>query len=198
MGEVDVLIGQAQARLLPTGGAGKDCCDNLRVLSTKFGSGRVLGGSSCSIKTGGARLTAEALKYNNAIFTETEHADIRSHFTTIVTRGTKLPSYPEAEEMGIAYPHSDLCSPCTTRVAQSQEMSIEERNVSELIRQNVHVDAVNHKVNVTYPVIGDLSKFEDNRWQVEAIAVKLEKSLAKEKCTANSTRSIAIKISTKN
>ena len=48
-----------------------------------------------------------------------------------------------------------------------------------LIRQNVHVDAVNHKVNVTYPVIGDLSKFEDNRWQVEAIAVKLEKSLAK-------------------
>ena len=44
---------------------------------------------------------------------------------------------------------------------------------------NVKVDIVKKRVDVEYPVIGDLSEFKDNQWQAEAIAIKLEKSLAR-------------------
>ena len=38
-GEVGLLIGQNYAGILPTGGSGINCVDNLRVMDVQFGSG---------------------------------------------------------------------------------------------------------------------------------------------------------------
>ena len=67
-GEVGILIGQNYAGLLPSGGSGRNCMDNLRVMDSKFGSGFVLGGRHPNLKPRGISYTEEALKLCHAKF----------------------------------------------------------------------------------------------------------------------------------
>ena len=58
---VDLLIGLNYNGLFPTGGTGRDCHENLRVMKTKFGaSGWILGGSHSSLKCSTPQLSAGA------------------------------------------------------------------------------------------------------------------------------------------
>lgn len=49
VGEVNIMLGQQVAHLLPPGGDGENCQGSLRVMRIEFGTGYVLGGRSSKI-----------------------------------------------------------------------------------------------------------------------------------------------------
>ena len=171
-GEVGMLIGQNHVALLPTGGEGVNCCGNLRVMNTKFGSGVVLGGSHPSFTAEGVHYTEEARKICYA-------RRVRGRQMNFL-RKEPYPAFLEAEELATEIPRRcDRCAGCTKCSYESQELNKKEQEELRLLRENIFHDVDNKCVRVSYPIIGDITKLKDNRYQVVKMASGLEKRLVK-------------------
>lgn len=174
--EVGILIGQDQVQLLPTGGAGRYQAGSLRVMEVKFGSGFVLGGHHSSFKGNRTCLTDEAKRVTSLKFAK---RSINGKKINLISC-RQYPSFLEAEELGTIVPRKcDQCSGCTRCSNQSQELTRKEQEELQMLRENLTHDEVNERVIAKYPIIGDLTKMKDNRYQAESMAKGLEKRLIK-------------------
>ena len=101
-------------------------------------------------------------------------------------RTKNLPEFLEAEELGVAVPRRcERCVGCTRCSFQVQEMCRKEQEEYRLLKKNVHYDTETKCVTATYPIIGDMTKLKNNRYQAVGMAVGLEKRLAKTKLMEN-------------
>ena len=123
--EVGILIGRDHVNLLPTGGDGMDCQDNLRVMRTRIGTGYVLGGSHPQIRCKPVVRSSVTPKLRSA------------KFLTTVINGKKMnyfkrvgyPEFLEAEELATDIPRCfERCVGCKRCSYQSQEMSRQEHD----------------------------------------------------------------------
>ena len=176
VGEVGLLIGQDNAALLASGGDGPNVFENLRMMKTKFGTGHVLGGTYKDLGMSGGVLTPEAMKIRNI-----KHSSTILHGKKVhLLRNTQLPSYLEAEELGINVPRlCERCTGCSRCTAEAHQMSRKEQHELQLIRDNMVLDEENKCFVVSYTVVGDITKLKNNRYQVEKMATNVEKRLKK-------------------
>ena len=176
--EVGLLIGQDHVNLLPTGGEGSDLVGKLRVRKVKFGSGVVLGGRHESFKGESVQLTEEARRITSLKFAK---RNINGKSINLLD-SRRLPTFHEAEELGTVVPRRcDRCMGCTRCSNQSQEMSRKEQEELTMLRKALVHDEENNVMTVKYPVVGDLEKMKDNRYQVVSMAKGLERKLVKKK-----------------
>ena len=175
VGEVGLLIGQDYPWLLPTGGADENCKGGLRVMDTKFSSGFVLGGHHASFRHGGVKMTDEAKRVCYAIKAK---KFVSGKQMNLINR---LPNFLEAEELATEIPRRcERCVGCKQCSFQTQEMNRKQQEELRLMKKNVVHDADKRCVRVTYPIIGDVSKLRDNRYQVVRMAERYEKKLLKD------------------
>ena len=173
--DIGILIGQDQVHLLPTGGEGRDQVEGLRVMRTKFGSGFVLGGWNQQITGKLVVKTEAALRMTMAKFAKQFVNGKRINIMT-----SRPNAFMEAEEIGTVMPRRcDRCLGCARCSSPSQEHTRLEQFQLQLLRKALHHDEEKQRVTVSYPLIGDITKMRDNRYQVVGMALGLEKKLRK-------------------
>ena len=175
-GEIDVLIGIQYAGLFPTlERSDRDVKGNLRLMSSKFGTGRLLDGQHPEIK---GRLMVKSPDSN---------AVSRSQVTVI--KGVKIPkvanrvmkesfAFGECEEMGVQ--QQRRCGACTSCQKCSEpklQLSRKEQDELRLIEKGMYLDTEAKQVRFHYPLVKDPAVLVDNRKRVIAMAEKQEERL---------------------
>ena len=193
-GEVDILLGSCDARLMPFGGKK---VGNLRLEKTPWGSGEVLRGSHPSLPSGGClHLSAEALTVSRALLVKPEGGLEFPGLTTahictgpqgpdpgdlgqVLEDGAvapQLPNFWEGEELGAApragcSKHRD-CQDCRNSL---EHLSPREREALALLDSGITVkDGV---IRVRYPFLPCVTRMRDNIGQARAVQGSVEKSL---------------------
>ena len=193
---IDILIGLNYNGLFPTGGTGKDCNQNMRIMQTRFGDlGWILGGShadlQCSnpqLSSGAARiLTAARLQCVPDVLVEDNSVQIAEDVKKIsVLKLSVEPGltaeYWDKDNLGIQPPRRCVkCKQCAERGDCSEKHlihTLEEENDLRAIEENIEViDGVTH---VKYPFKKDPSCLPYNRNTAVNIAGRLWKSLEKD------------------
>ena len=158
--EVGLLIGQDNVALLPTGGAGENQNEHLRVMDCKFGSGYVLGGYHESIHGVEMELSEEAKMFSTIKFA------MGGKILNAVCN-TKPITFMEAEELGTVPPRRcDRCIRCPNCSQEKMENTRKEEEEKTMLEKSMIHDEENKRVIVSYPIIGDITKMKDNRYQV--------------------------------
>ena len=177
-GEIDVLIGIQYAGLFPwVDKRDRDVEGNLRLMSSKFGTGRLLDGQH------------PAIKGRSMLQSPDSHAIRGCEFSTI--KGVKLPfvanrvmketfTFGECEEMGVQ--QQRRCGACTSCLKCSEpqlQLSRKEQDELRLIEKGMYLDAEAKQVRFHYPLVKDPAVLVDNRQRVIAMAEKQEERLKK-------------------
>ena len=163
--EVGLLLGQNATGLLPTGGGGVDCVDNLRVRQSKLGEfGWVLEGWHpdvwCSSETSSKTQSLKA-RINRL------HASPEALF-------------PDLAELPLDVPRScPRCVGCSQCKYEVQDMSFREKKELEALREAVILDNENSVCRATYPELDPSLVYKDNKWQAVAMSTSLERQLRK-------------------
>ena len=172
--EVGMLLGQDCGSLLPTGGEGRNSVGDLKIMTVKFGTGYVLSGKASAKPRVKASFSPEAFAITNALLV-TDNKAIHVNFLSC-----REPNFLECEEMAVSAPRKCLrCTRCQTCNFQRIEMSRKEEAEMRMMEENTWLDANSRRIHTTYPVVGDLSKLRDNRWQAVKMAENLERRLLK-------------------
>ena len=179
------------AGIYPTVGK-EDVCGNLRLLHSKFGSGRLLSGTHKLISPKPVQINAVAYKLTHATITPiiTDQASLSTtlqlnHVTTIPKEGKvkvdltgeNLPSFFEAEDLGTFSPcRCDGCLKCKKCTERAQDMTRREACELKLLKDGMKLEG--GQIKATYPFIkqGNLS---DNQGQFKSMKSSLEKRLMK-------------------
>ena len=125
---LDLLIGINYNGLFPTGGEGRNCHENLKVMKTKFGKcGWILGGSHSSLKLTSPQLSASAISILTAAriqcFPDVVVNDIKSEACEKVDRFSVMklsvepqltPEFWDRDNLGILPPRR--CTKCVQSV----------------------------------------------------------------------------------
>ena len=177
-GEIDVLIGIQYAGLFPwVDKRERDVEGNLRLLSSKFGTGRVLDGQHPLIKG------------RSMLQSPDSHSISRGEVTII--EGVKDPkvtnrvmkesfSFPECEEMGVQQQRRcGACTSCKRCSEPNLQLSRKEQDELHLIEKGMYLDAEAKQVRFHYPLVKDPTVLVDNRRRVIAMAEKQEERLRK-------------------
>ena len=203
-GEVDLLIGSNLTHLMP-----KDCyeVDNLRVKSSKFGSGYCLQGTSRAISLGAGGqggFEANSLQVEEAVYAPgVRGARIQTMKVQIQARDDILPSPMQCEHnlttcyhntMDIPFLESELegvapprrcrrckqCPECSDRNQMLTELEIAQLGV---IESKVRLDLNDNRIKVEYPFTTDPAVLGDtktnNRGQAIAVQRSVENRLIK-------------------
>ena len=158
-GHLDLLIGQDHTDLLPGGGLGADQQGGLRVWSIPFSGGqRVLTGKHPEIKFENPVKGENAEKLNHALFSSPTFC-----LNTSIDEPGK---FLEAEMMGYDVPRKcDTCQKCPTCTIVTDGRTVKEHRELNMLRDSITHDPATNKVTCTYPVVGDIHAFVDNRDQ---------------------------------
>ena len=170
--DVHILIGQDHAALLASGGEGINIVGNLRAMRTKFGSGWVLGGWHKNIPASTVRFSTSANVMRNS---------------RIVSKPKRLNAiqkcinaFPELNDIAVQLPRAcNRCKNCRACTYEAEEATRLEQEHLKIIRANVFLDLAKNILSARYPLIRDISMFQYNEWQAQAIAISLEKQLRK-------------------
>ena len=168
-GQVEILIGQDNAVLLPGGGLGRDQVGDLRVFSIPFGPGVVLTGHHPDIRFVNPVRDDSSKAWNTAKYQAVEGSVEINMFNA--------PSFYEAEMLAYSLPplcnNCKACPICTVKSGNT----VKETQELQLMRKNIWHNADDNTITVSYPIVGDISKFKDNRSQAIARATSTMKSL---------------------
>ena len=163
--EVGLLLGQNASGLLPTGGGGRDCVENLRVRQTVLGEhGWVLEGWHPDVwcskqKTSKTQSLKAKINRLNA-----------SHEML----------FPDLAELPLDVPRScPRCVGCSQCKYEVQDMSFREKKELEALREAVTLDSESNICRATYPELDPTLVYKDNQWQAIAMSTSLEKQLRK-------------------
>ena len=178
-GEVDLLIGIQHAGMFPTLGSNKDnVSGNLRLLTSKFGTGHLLDGEHPSLKICAMMQSRDSRAISRSIAVPIK----RSPVEKLSCRVAKEPtfSFSECEEMGVNQPRRcGACDSCSKCSEARQDLSRREQAELKLIEANISLDEENKQVTFKYPLLKDPFLLTDNRNQVVSMAHGLERQLIK-------------------
>ena len=108
--EIDVLIGMNFFSLHPSGGQGRNCVENLRMLHSKFSKGWVIAGAHPAIQSSSPKLSRSALSLVKVL-----RVEIKPEMTV---------DFWEGENMGVLPPKRCCrcmqCSECKDSVGRSR------------------------------------------------------------------------------
>ena len=174
-GEIDLLIGIQHAGLFPRcADQDRDVSGNLRLLTSRFGTGKVLDGQH------------DLIKGRPMLQSRESHALSRSEISVVKTtvprkvshRVARVFTFAECEEMGVGQPRRcGACATCQKCSEVKQHISRKEEKELQLIQEGMYLDTNSKQVKFHYPFIKDPSVLVDNRFRAEAVARKLEKRL---------------------
>ena len=203
-GEVDLLVGSNLTHLMP-----KDCyeVDNLRIKSSKFGSGFCIQGTSRAIKIGhhpSQGVKTNSIQVEEAVYAsgvrgariqtmkvqiKDEHSALPlqcDHPPTITTCSHNIVEIPflEAELEGVAPPRRcRRCKHCPECSDRNQLLTELENAQLEVIESKVHLDEENKRLTVEYPFMVDPEVLGNakvnNRGQAIAVQRSVENRLIK-------------------
>ena len=177
-GPVDLLTGIQHAGLHPTAGGGEKTVGNLRLLDSRFGTGKVLDGCHPVIKAVPPMLMEQStVNLTHASLGEVRHqGEPRSVNHVKKLRG--FPSFLECEELGTAQPkRCNSCQSCAACRSTTVEMSRRDREELNAIKENMILDTEKKEITFTYPLLQDPYVLGDNRQQATSMAHGLEKRL---------------------
>ena len=174
-GEIDVLIGIHHAGLFPwCADHERDVKGNLRLLTSKFGTGKVLDGQHELIK--GKPMLQSPLSHAMGRFEITLTRMVGP--VRVVNRVAKVFTFAECEEMGVGQARRcGACATCQKCSELRQHISRKEEKELLMIQNGMYLDTESKQVKFHYPFINDPSVLVDNRFRAEAVAAKLEKRL---------------------
>ena len=181
---VDLLIGLNYNGLFPTGGTGKNCVDNLRVMKTRFGkTGWILGGSHPSLKPCCPHLSVDATRILTAARLQcVPEVLLSSPADPPDLTVLKLKMEPELsydfwsrDNLAILPPRRcSKCRQCAEKGTCSEKHlihTLEEETDLKAIEENIQI--VDGVVRVSYPFKKDPSCLPFNRNTAVSIASKL-------------------------
>ena len=162
--EIDVLVGMNFFSLHPSGGQGRNCAENLKVLHSKFSKGWVVAGSHPAFQTSSAKLTSSALS-----LVKVARVEIKPEFTV---------GFWEGENMGVLPPkRCGRCMQCSECKDSALIHSRKEQDELELLRNSIRIE--DGQLKVSYPFIKNPDCLPNNRSVVVSMAQKLESRLEK-------------------
>ena len=179
-GEVQLLIGSDNIRFMPGGGEGVNQVGNLRVFDIPLYPGKVLMGSHPDISFLNPTLAEEIINLRTANITPVHTAELPGPLCApLCLYSINIPrDFPEAETLGYDVPRKcKRCQQCSSCSIQEEGVTLKEKLELQAIEQNVNYDPVKKKITVSYPIVGDISLFRDNRHQAVTRAEALKKSL---------------------
>ena len=166
-----MLIGIQYAGLFPwVNKRERDVVGNLRLLTSKFGTGRVLDGQHPLIKGRSMLQSPDSHSISRSEVTIIEGAKILK--PVVVNRVMKETfSFPECEEMGVQQQRrcgaSTRCNRCSE---PKQQLTRKEQDELQLIEKGVYLDAEAKQVRLHYPLVKDPAELVDKGNQVIAMA----------------------------
>ena len=189
---IDLLIGLNFNNLFPTGGEGKNCVGNLKVLRTKFGdTGFILGGTHPCLRPPSPKFSVTAAEIRTArveISPDVTVTPISDQVKEVMeVRAARVGiereltvEHWESDNLGVEPPRRcRKCLQCADRGDCSEKHishSIKEDLELKLIEDNVKVE--NGRVEVRYQFLKDPADcFRNNRHEVVRIEEKLWRSL---------------------
>ena len=173
-GEVQLLIASDNIRLMPGGGLGPDQVDNLRVFDLPVAPYKVLMGSHPEISFTNPALTPLVQNYRAAQFTSLPPTPglLCSNYVGL--------DFLEAEALAVHLPAKcKKCLACENCSIQEKGMTMKEWNELQMLKDSVRIDPVTQKAHVSYPIVGDIGEFKDNRGQACMRVESLQRGLVK-------------------
>ena len=162
-GNLDLILGQDQTDLQPGGGTGRDQRDGLRLWETPFSGRRVLTGSHPQIKFTNPEKSEEAQLWNHVSFRSPAS---QQQFCVNNIAADFTDSFLEAEMMGYSLPAKcGACQKCPTCTMQTDGITVKHFRELQMLRDSIRHDPATNTVHCSYPVVGDITKFVDNRAQ---------------------------------
>ena len=193
---LDLLIGLNYNGLFPTGGEGKNCCENIKVMKTKFGkTGWILGGSHSSLNVVNPQLSNGALSILTAariqcipeVLVEDIDAQVERELDRVSVLKVSVepqltPEYWESDNLSILPPRRcSRCKQCSETGECSEKHlihSIEEEADLRALEKSVEI--VDGVTIVRYPFKKDPSCLPYNRSSAINIASKLWENLKRD------------------
>ena len=174
-GEVDILIGQNHRSIQPKGA---EEVNELRMVDSKFGCGKILTGTHPRIGVGGHCL-------NHAARIMKDMAPKLPNQATVFHSSVKTPSFFEAEELGtVPRPH---CESCTKKVTQckdcsyrGQMLSKQQREVVSKVESSMRLDPTERRIHVSYPFKPAAYQQRDNHGQAVVVQTNIERRLIRD------------------
>ena len=194
--KIDILVGLNYNSLHPTGGRGRNCKENLKVMKTMFGStGYIIGGSHSHLKehtpsqfsAGAAEIRVARLAIVPEITVDKIDEKVHKEFNDITIAKLKVepeltPEFWEADSLGVEPPRRcSKCRQCAEKGKCSEKHilhTLEEEKEKIAIEENI--DISDGKVFVKYPFKKDPSCLPYNRSSAMKVAQSLEKNLKKD------------------
>ena len=176
-GEIELLIGMNECGLHPTD---LEIRGNLKVMSSRFGSGFLLGGSHLSLR-GQPTVWNEDVSYIR-LASISNNTSVVSMDANRVSLSVK-PSHEffEADIMGVEPPRRcGNCRKCKECTFIGQQCSQEEQYQYQVIESKIHYVEGENCFQVEYPFLDDPKILSENRGQVIKIAQREERKLEKE------------------
>ena len=162
--DIDVLIGMNFFSLHPSGGQGRNCVDNIRVLHSKFSKGWIVAGTHQDIQSSTPILTRSALSIVKGF-----RVEIKPELSV---------DFWEGENMGVLSPKRCCrCMQCSECKDSALIHSRNEQDELELLQKSVQIE--NGQLKVSYPFIKNPDCLPNNRSMVVSMAQKLENRLVK-------------------
>ena len=177
-GEVGILLGLDQVDLHAGGGMGIDQVGTLRVLTLPHDTGYVLIGHHPQIQFQDVEVVPAANTWKMAKFPDYESFSSGVKINFFSCNSANIMDFQETELLGVSVPRRcKPCQQCTTCFISEDGRTIQEEKELQMMRDGLKYDEERKKVQVTYPIVGDINKFKDNYVQVTKMADSLWKSL---------------------
>ena len=178
MGHVDLLVGIQEAGLHPTV-PDRNVVDNLRLLESKFGTGKLLDGSHELLRSSPVLMDQKTFSLSHATLGECYYVDEQVKVVNHLTARKKF-NFFECEEMAVGQPkRCNDCAACKACSMKGQELSRRDERELRLIKEGMQLDLDMNQLKFEYPLIKDPSVLQDNRQQAISMAAGLEKRLLK-------------------
>ena len=164
-GKAELMIG---SNYLPLHPRALDDCEGLVLYESKFGTGRIIGGTRQSIQESN-EVSAEVRQFANAVM-----------YNPRVTRSKAGIDCFTADDLGIKIPpRCGRCKSCKECRFETYELSRVEQHELSVIRENLKLDPINQRITTQYPYKTDPAILKDNREQAIGLMKSLEKRLRK-------------------
>ena len=171
-GNIELLVGMKHAKLHPIQ---ISISDSLILYSSKFGTGRILGGSHHLIKEsddiGKTALIIAHSQIRNPRVMFNRHLDCGIDFFSSEDFGVKL------------LPKCDRCKNCRNCTYEIHQISKAEQRELSIIENNLTLDPVEQRWTTRYPYKCDPSILENNRAQVQGLLIRTENRLSRSEDT---------------
>ena len=90
----------------------------------------------------------------------------------------KTQEWSDMELLGVNVPKKcNRCMKCPDCMIVEEGRTVQEQMELEMMRANIHLDRSRKKVTVEYPIVGDITAFQDNREQAHQRSSALWRSL---------------------